>query len=203
MLEHTANIELCIDFTNTVSGRAGGSGRDRLPDYATFIGWSRNAGTIDDATAARQLAWAQAQPAAAHALYRRAVDLREAIYRILLVQSEGMLPAEDDLALLNTELSHALAHLRLQPDGASLHWAWAPAGNAPDSLLWPIAASAAALLAGDELDRVRKCAKEGCGWLFIDRSKNRSRRWCDMKECGNVVKVRRYRARHKHDEIGS
>ena len=66
-------------------------------------------------------------------------------------------------------------------------------------MLWPVARSAADLLTSDDLGRVRECAGERCNWLFIDRSKNHSRRWCDMQDCGNVAKVRRYRSRKQAD----
>jgi predicted RNA-binding Zn ribbon-like protein len=64
-------------------------------------------------------------------------------------------------------------------------------------MLWPVVRSAAELLTSDELGRVRECAADNCAWLFLDRSKNRSRRWCDMAVCGNRDKVRRFRQRSR------
>jgi predicted RNA-binding Zn ribbon-like protein len=56
-----------------------------------------------------------------------------------------------------------------------------------------VARSAAELLQSEELGRVRRCDGEDCRWLFLDTSRSRNRRWCDMADCGNTAKVRRYR----------
>jgi predicted RNA-binding Zn ribbon-like protein len=63
--------------------------------------------------------------------------------------------------------------------------------------LWILARSAADLLTSEQHAYVRQCASEECTWLFIDRSKNHSRRWCDMGDCGNREKARRLRARKR------
>jgi predicted RNA-binding Zn ribbon-like protein len=88
-----------------------------------------------------------------------------------------------------------MPHHRLTAVQTEFVWQWDEDATDLDRVLWPIAQSAAELLTSPELARVRECAKEHCNWLFVDRSKNRSRRWCDMQECGNVAKVRRYRSR--------
>ena len=64
-----------------------------------------------------------------------------------------------------------------------------------DRMLWSIAHSGAELLTTGDLSRLRECGGEECGWLFEDTSRNRSRQWCDMQDCGNLAKVRRYRTR--------
>jgi predicted RNA-binding Zn ribbon-like protein len=66
-----------------------------------------------------------------------------------------------------------------------------------DRMLWPLAHSAAELLASSERARVRLCEGEDCGWLFLDTSRNGARHWCDMKDCGNRAKVRRFRERQR------
>ncbi len=81
------------------------------------------------------------------------------------------------------------------PTSAGYAWTWADDPNALDRMLWPLVRSAAELLVTGDLSRVRVCGGERCGWLFVDTSKNRSRRWCDMQDCGNVAKVRRFRTR--------
>src|SRR5207302_22567 len=66
-----------------------------------------------------------------------------------------------------------------------------------DRMLWPVIRSAADLLVSGEAQRVRRCASETCDWLFLDTSRNHSRRWCDMSGCGNRAKARRHYARAK------
>ena len=68
-------------------------------------------------------------------------------------------------------------------------------------VLWPIVQSAADLLTTESLDRVRLCKAEDCGCLFVDASKNRSRRWCAMSDCGNRAKVRRHRQRLRESAV--
>ncbi|MBN1859137.1 CGNR zinc finger domain-containing protein [Candidatus Bipolaricaulota bacterium] len=81
-------------------------------------------------------------------------------------------------------------------------WGWS---DAEDQLEWPVwilARSAADLLTSDERDRVRRCAGPDCGWLFVDISRNHSRRWCDMADCGNRAKARRSYARKRQAAQG-
>src|SRR5260221_3971430 len=103
---------------------------------------------------------------------------------------------------MNSDLPASLAHSRLVPAavGYSLHWPAQP--DALDRMLWPVAYSAADLLTNPELlSRVGECADDrGCGYLFLDMTKNRSRRWCDMKDCGNRAQAQRHYERKKEDK---
>ena len=106
------------------------------------------------------------------------------------------MPPPATLDALGTELSRWYPHGRLVPDGDRLQWAY----GGMDELerpLWEIARAAARLVTSPSLARVRPCAADDCGWWFLDDTKNGSRRWCDMKICGNRDKVRRFRARQK------
>lgn len=189
--------EFCLDFANTVGSHAGEHPNDRLRGYADLVAWSRHAAILT-ADEAHQLAEEAARrPAAAAAVLARAVAVREAIYRIFSARAAGRAPDTADLDLLNGALAEALAHARVVATDRGFAWGWAGDATALDRPLWPIARSAAELLTSGELPRVRECAAEGCGWLFVDASRNRSRRWCDMQDCGNRAKARRHYARSK------
>lgn len=190
----------CLDFTNTVSARGFATATDRLATYADLVAWGVENHALDPATAAALLAQAEARPAEAAHVLEEARALREAIYRLVFAQSQGLPPDAADLDLLNRALGPALNHLRLMPGTTHCVWGWDAAVQPLDRMLWPVVRSAAELLTSDELRRVHRCAGDTCGWLFIDRSKNHSRRWCDMKECGNVAKVRRHRRRKAGQE---
>jgi predicted RNA-binding Zn ribbon-like protein len=99
------------------------------------------------------------------------------------------------LAVLNEELASAMARSQVVPTDEGFTWLWAQGGKALDCMLWPIARSAADLLTDGPLDSVRVCEGRGCGWMFLDTSRNRTRRWCDMKICGNRAKARRHQER--------
>jgi predicted RNA-binding Zn ribbon-like protein len=189
---------LCLDFINTVGGRAGATVlRDKLADYGDLLEWTRLAG-IANPTESRNLA----RHAAAHrheskATLRRAVQLREALYRIFKSAAEGRRPRVADLDTLSQELRIARARERLTHTGGAFAWTWQDGETALDRVLWPVSLSAADLLTSGDLSRLRQCGGPECGWMFLDTSRNRSRYWCDMKDCGNRAKVSRFRQRHQ------
>ena len=159
-------------------------------------------GLLTPAEAGRLLLAAALRPADAAATLAQAIDLREAIYRIFSAIAAGRTPAPADLALLNGWFAHGLGQLQVTQKGGSFGWQWHGVAAALEGLLWPVAHSAAELLISDELDRVKECADErGCGWLFLDTSRNRSRRWCSMESCGNLAKVRRHRRKQVDAEM--
>jgi predicted RNA-binding Zn ribbon-like protein len=108
----------------------------------------------------------------------------------------GRSPAPSDLREVNAELAAARRAERLALREGRLAWEWPGASRRLESPLWLLAGGAARLLTSAALDRLRQCGGESCGWLFLDQSRNRSRQWCTMQDCGNVSKVRRYRERH-------
>ncbi len=188
---------LCLDFANTVGSHAGELPNEHLRGYRDLVAWSRHAGILTDADERRLLAAAEGRPDEAGVVLERAVSLREAIYRIFSAVAAGRVPAEADLETLNVALARALAHARIVSAAAGFAWAWRDEHGALDRMLWPVARSAADLLTVGELDRVRECANDPCGWLFLDLSRNRSRRWCDMQDCGNRIKARRHYQRRR------
>jgi len=195
--------ELCLDFVNTVGGRVpegGGPGSivlaDKLAAYTDLVAWSRHAASVGEADARRLLRLAENRPRDAADVLGRAIRLRVALHRTLRSLVLGRRPEPGDLACLNAEIAAARARELLSPSGDGLRWEWPDPGEKLDAPLWPVARSAAALLTSGDLSRLRQCGGDGCGWLFLDRSRNRSRQWCTMEDCGNVSKVRRFRQRH-------
>lgn len=200
---------LCLDLINTVSGRGANPEaavaerdyadvveKERLVGFDDLVRWGQAAGVLGKAEATELARAARAEPAQASHVVRRARVLREAMYRLFRAMIEGWKPDATDLAVLNRELGQARAHERLAAGKRGLTWTWKDRGSDLDRVLWPTVRSAAALLTSDELTRVRQCDGEDCRWLFLDTSKNRSRRWCEMADCGNRAKVRRFRRRH-------
>ena len=144
-----------------------------------------------------ELATAQSERAAS--VLARAIRLREALYRMFSALARDAQVAPDDLSILNGALAEAHNRLRLgaAPAFDRFGWVWSGADDALDRMLWPIARSAAELLTAPELARVRECAGQPCGWLFLDASRNHSRRWCSMAGCGNRAKAKRHYERAK------
>lgn len=191
---------LCLAFANTAAWHASDQPTELLNSYADLVAWARQNGVVTE-PGARQLAQAGAERSTEAAfILDQAIALREAIYRIFSAVAGGRRPAGSDLDLLNAALEKAFAHLQLAPTEAGFTWKWTGSGTL-EQMLWPVARSAADLLTSANLDRVRECADDrGCGDLFIDTSRNRSRRWCAMRDCGNRAKVRRHRRRKRSAE---
>lgn len=188
---------LCLDFINTVDGRKSETHAvmsDKLLDYSDLVEWSRHAGIITSAAAERLIQAGKRNAREARKVLDRAITFREALYRICKSVMTDRRPQPVDLNTLNDELLVARTHERLTHGRHGFTWEWMD--EVPlDRMLWPVAQSAAELLTSADLSRLRECSAHDCGWLFEDTSKNRSRQWCDMQDCGNLAKVRRYRTR--------
>lgn len=182
--------------------------RDRLRRYRDLVVWSERVGVVDAAGAERLRGEALRRPEDAGRVLERATELREAVYRIFSRIAAGEAAASADLDVLNAALTEgqALRRLVVNPRGdvqagraADYTWAWDDGSEVLASPLWPVAHSAAELLSSGDLGRVKECGGETCTWLFYDQSKNKSRRWCDMKDCGNRAKARRHYARKRSE----
>jgi predicted RNA-binding Zn ribbon-like protein len=190
---------LCLDFANTVGSHGGEEPQEHLLDYADLAGWGKHAGVLSAEEGRSLLARADRRPQEAFRVYTAAVSLREAIYGIFSAIATGSEPEATDIEALSLAFARAMSHAQiLREPGQDYQWGWAGEQDDLERILWPIARSAAELLVSDRLDRVRTCGNVTCGWLFVDMSRNRSRRWCDMSDCGNRAKARRFYQR-KHD----
>jgi predicted RNA-binding Zn ribbon-like protein len=186
---------LCCDFANTVDSRRAPKWRvDHLAGYTALASWARQSGVVSARKASELTRAANRQSDAAGRVFRKAVELRETIYRVFSAIAGGSCPSELDLLLLGSYAQEAFSHMHLIAGGSGFEWSLdQPSRDSLMTLLWPIAKSAIDLLLSGDLAKVRECAADNCGWLFMDRSRNQSRRWCDMKICGNREKVRRHR----------
>ena len=188
---------LALDFANTVGGLRGVRAHEYLTSYADLARWGSEAGLFSALEASSLMRMAPTP--ATEVAFTRAIALREAIHAIIVALLGGTTPATEDMATLNAELAHALAHQIIAHTTDGYAWQWNESGALPDALLWRIARSAADLLISPTTGAVGQCASETCGWLFVDNTRNHHRRWCDMRGCGNRAKVRRHRAR-RHAE---
>ena len=181
---------LALNFANTVSDRASANAREKLTDYNRVVFFGIDSGVLTRVD--RLFALAGESPGRGKSALQKAIQFREALYDIFSAVVEHRAIPGNALALLNVMLMEAAEHGRLVYRDRRFVWEWMYMDCYLDSLLWPIARAAADLLMSEEIDSVRLCAAEDCGWLFVDRTKNRRRRWCDMKVCGNRVKARRH-----------
>jgi predicted RNA-binding Zn ribbon-like protein len=185
--------ELCLDFVNTLDNRPSPERQKELVlTYQDLADWAMQAGAIAAARRAELSQQSAVHPQAAQAALHKAIDLRECFYRIVSATVKKRQPSPDDLALFSRFLGEALSNLRLKSRRSGFRLDWNDEPARLDSILWPIVRSASDLLTSRDRDYIRECDSASCRWLFIDRSKNHGRRWCDMKVCGNRMKARKF-----------
>lgn len=187
---------LALNFTNTSSGRGGPEHLEHLRAAGDVLAWVHHAGGLTDAEMAEAARLAPPGSAAAAELFAVACALREAVYEIGLAFAERRQPAPVALAALSSIHADCLSTAGLVPrQSGGYAWGWDLQRNLVHAVLGPIALSAAGLLLGMDLSRVKQCGGQHCGWLFFDQTKNKRRRWCEMSVCGNRAKQKRLRRR--------
>lgn len=192
---------LSLDFVNTLERRYDEQPEELLVGYDDLLAFAEETGVIDGVEARRLAGLARERPADAAVLLAETLVLRETLFRIFATVAAGRLPQQADLDALTPWLSRTCRHGRLLVQDERVVWGWQaldPADSATlDRPLWPIVYDAVELLAHGDTSRLRECAADNCGWLFIDTTRNRSRRWCSMQTCGNRAKVSHFRERHR------
>jgi predicted RNA-binding Zn ribbon-like protein len=180
--------DLCLTFANTRYWRGTAAPTDELQSADEVLRWAAKAGHLPAA-----MVKGFGRPAA---LLEEAIELREIIHRCFAKVAAGRTPTEDDLGALNAALMEAPLRQRVRVNG------WDVGFPEPwiTTLLAPVLWSAADLLVGPQLSRVRQCANPACGWLFLDTSKGGNRRWCSMSACGNRAKAHRHYLRQKNTD---
>jgi predicted RNA-binding Zn ribbon-like protein len=186
-----------VDLVNTVDWTQRGLVDERLTDYERLTRWAEGAGVVSTRQGARLRAQAVEHPRIAERVYRDAIALRWQLRQLYVAVAEGRpLIAMRELAELNASLSAALGQLELAPrpagdsKGGVLRWSWHDAGERLDHVLWPVLRAAGDLLASEDAMRIRECGGDDCGWMYVDRSRNGLRRWCQMEVCGTKEKSR-------------
>jgi predicted RNA-binding Zn ribbon-like protein len=179
---------LGLDFANSVNSRATLE-HDYLGTVGDLIDWAALAGVIADGERSALAERVAADPGSAHRLLRDARRLREAIYRTFSAIAEGSVVPDREARRLLRAYGTAVARASMagRSHGAAMHW---DIRRSPRAVLDPIAYAAGALLLAGDRPPIKECP--GCGWLLLDRTRNRRRRWCDMRTCGSRDKMRRY-----------
>jgi predicted RNA-binding Zn ribbon-like protein len=185
-----------LELVNTVSSWLVAEPRDDLSSLRAVLRFGQAVGLLDEEEAEQLLERATAHPEVVIAELGRLRQLRDCLHRLAAAQACGHEPAAADLDLLGRGLAEALPQGRLRRIGDGCYGpVFTVAGTGLGVLRCRLLAAAAELLRGGALERVKECP--ACGWVFLDQSKNRSRRWCQMKTCGSAAKARRYYRRKK------
>jgi len=184
-----------LDLVNTVDWTSRGPENDRLTGFHRLTRWAEGAGIISARAAASLRAQASARPGDAEAAHRAALQAREVLERLFGAIARNEPPGEalDDF---NALLARALKPMRVMPGGrgrraGGMQLGWDQPEGSLDSIIGPVIWSAASLIVSDEAQRIRICGGADCGWIYVDRSRNGLRRWCQMATCGTREKSRR------------
>jgi predicted RNA-binding Zn ribbon-like protein len=189
MSERTlANLELagnalCLDFANTVNSRVR-TVHDYLATDHDLLAWAVHAGALSDPAHGARIP------------VLRAWELRDAVYATFSAVAAGRRPRKAELAAVSQAHATAMTRSVLTATSTGYVLTWPP----PVDPLWPVGRSAGELLLTADLDRIGECP--GCGWLFLDTSRNGSRRWCSMATCGSRDKMSRYHHRARPSTLG-
>jgi predicted RNA-binding Zn ribbon-like protein len=182
---------LCLDFANTVDDRPTSNPTSRLQGYSDLLAFGMQTGFLSAREMHRELQRTHDRIAADQA-YRRAIALRERVFRIFsAAATKSKTPIKDILAL-NRDFQTANACAVVLPTDGGFSWTWREKENQTGRLMWEIIRSAIDLLTSDDVKLVRQCAGDDCDWLFIDNSRSSNRRWCEMKTCGNRHKAKQF-----------
>ena len=200
---HAENLNLvggllCLDFVNTVDWRGRENPVEFLNEYGDIVRWSQHAGVLKPKEVKQLIQAASKNPLKAETVLNYAISLRETLYRIFNSLFEEKAPKNKDLTIFNEALSKSMVQMKIIRTNSGFSWQSCSPKDSMDRLLVPIVRSAADLLVSDQSNRIKRCADSGCSWLFLDTSRNRSRRWCDMTDCGNRAKASRFYRRKQN-----
>ena len=192
--------DVSLDLINTVDWTEDGPVHERITDYRRFVEWAKGAGIISVSDEKSLLRLAKSHPEAAAKAYAKVIELRSFLQRLFRSVADGQ-RSEILFEEFNKRLVDVLSRLRIAPakgrggGGKVADWSWSGFDEHLDSVLWQVIRSAAELLTSDESARIRSCDGPDCGWMYVDRSRNHLRRWCEMETCGTAAKTRRRRER--------
>jgi predicted RNA-binding Zn ribbon-like protein len=184
---------LCLDFVNTINSRVNPE-HDYLRGYSDVVGWASKVGLLAPVQASHLEKRAKQNTQKTKNALHMARTLRELLYRLFSNVAKGSEPDKKDTETFIAVYGKSISHAQLTKDDNHYIAKWNVVETF-DTVLWPIIHSAGELLLSDKLGQVKECS--GCGWLFLDTSKNQSRRWCSMNTCGARDKMRRYHKRQR------
>ena len=184
---------LSLDFVNTVGYISSENPIENLNSFSDLIEWSKQGKLISDDEAIVIFTKAKKNILESEKVFRRVLRLRKSVYDIFRSVISGEEIFDKDLTVFNRELSLAMSKAEIFSREGELIWDWKNDGI--ERILFLITRVAAQLLTSSDLEKLKCCSGENCGWLYYDTSKNKRRQWCDMRDCGNLAKARRFRVK--------
>jgi predicted RNA-binding Zn ribbon-like protein len=182
-----------LELVNTLDLRFSTTPEELLPAYRDLLRLTAQLRLITAEQARRLVRTVDGRDA--RRILASTVELREALSAVLYAWIDGGKPSAGQVKILEKYFQDAALHRNLRADKSQLAWSWTGAEQQAEIPLWKLAQAASDLLVSSDAELVKDCGDPTCRWLFLDLSKNHTRRWCDMKTCGNRMKARRFQAR--------
>lgn len=186
---------ICFDFINTVHSRTEESVYDYLVEYQDLLDWCRRMELLPKEHIQRLEEYVKNKPAEGEEALQEIKAYREMLYSFFSAVAEETTVEDSDLVKFNTLIAEALSRIRFTMNGKKPVPGWEEKEINLYEPLWRVGKSAYEILTEQPVERIKEC--EACGWVFLDKSKNRSRRWCNMQTCGSAHKARKYYHRKK------
>ena len=183
---------VCLDFANTIHNARAEDTEEDLHEIMDLVQWAKEAGLLSSADHDQLAAHYSRSSREAAAALKKAIIIRDLVLSIFSSIANGRSLPSQRLSELNSALAQFPGMLRVQKHSDRIERQWTSTAGGLQQVLFAVLTSAAELLASDRVRRVRECASADCTWLFVDESRNRSRRWCEMRACGNRMKARRH-----------
>jgi predicted RNA-binding Zn ribbon-like protein len=185
-----------LDLVNTLDWRYRETGPEELiASYDDLLRFTAQCGLISSAEARRLLRNITGNKGAHMIAETRA--LRESAASVFYAVVDENDPPTDAIRELESRFKEAEAHRCLRWSQSRLQWEFPATAPASELPLWILSLKTAQLLTSANIGMIRACGNPECRWLFLDTSKNHTRRWCEMKICGNRMKARRFKAQHR------
>lgn len=188
---------LCLDFANTIHDWRAEDNEEELHALSDLLEWAKEAGLICATDCARLAAYYERSPREAAAALTKGIAIRDLVLSIFIAVANGDGVSSQGLTELNSALAATPGLLRVHQTSNNLEAEWMSAADGLQQVFFAVLRNAAELLASDRVSRIRECASGDCTWLFVDETRNHSRRWCDMTTCGNRMKARLHYQRSK------
>ena len=183
---------LALDFCNTAGEHLSSSFDEMLVDWETFLRWCVEADLLEQK--------AHLDLSRRHSPIKPVIELREHIYRVGLALARGERIPGAELAAIDKAARVSLPAVSAGVNGLR----WLPdAEHASQQLRGLLAREALSLFCSPRAARIGVCGGGACGWLFVDESRGKRRRWCDMSDCGSRAKAKSFYERHKDDRAGA
>ena len=185
-----------LDLVNTLDWRFRESGPEELlEDYSDVLRFIEQAGLLPSSDARKLLR--SVSDSKGEKVLAEIRALREAAAELFYAVIDERTPPPSNVRRLQECLAAARQHEQLHWTGEKLAWSLPHSIADPALPLLLLSLSTNALVTSGQMNLLRQCGSEECRWLFLDTSKNHTRRWCNMKICGNRMKARRFKAQHK------